>query len=158
MPGLAFETKCASQGAFSRTTACSILTTAKTKVGAVGLDVSTFLEEVRDNHLLERADNAAIEFSHELYHDYFAATELETREQLKVGLGVEFALLHFSEAQWNDAYDCLLDSQVKVGLWSNVARRKILSSRGNYFGTKAMRIRNWWTICPTKHTCSCRQN
>ena len=99
---LAFETKCSNQGAFSRTTARKILKTAKAKAGATSLDVSKFLDEVRDNHLLKRADHEAMEFAHELYQDYFAAAELEAREQLKAGLGVAFALSHFAEAHWND--------------------------------------------------------
>ncbi|MCP5524772.1 MAG: NACHT domain-containing protein [Verrucomicrobiales bacterium] len=99
---LAFETKCSNQGAFSRTTARSILATAKFKAVAPSLDISRFLEEIRDNHLLERAVGDAMEFAHELYHDYFAATELETREQLQVGLGTEFALGHFAETHWSE--------------------------------------------------------
>ncbi len=99
---LAFETKRSKQAAFSRTTARSLLASAKAKAAAPSLDISKFLEEVRDNHLLKRGDQESMEFAHELYHDYFAATELEAREQLKAGLGVEFALAHFSDPQWGE--------------------------------------------------------
>ncbi len=99
---LAFETKSSNQGAFSRIATRSILATAKATAPASSLDISNFLEEIRDNHLLERADVDAMVFAHELYHDYFAATEMETREQIQAGVGVELALSHFSEAHWSE--------------------------------------------------------
>lgn len=87
---LAFKTKESGQFAFSKVAARWALETDK------------LLQEVLDNHLLQQADGEAMEFAHELYHDYFAATELETREQMQAGLGVEFALSHFSKVHWSE--------------------------------------------------------
>lgn len=87
---LAFKTRESGQLAFSKTAARSALETDK------------LLQETLDNHLLQFSDAESLEFAHELYHDYFAATELEAREQLQAGLGVEFALLHFAEAHWSE--------------------------------------------------------
>jgi len=99
---VAFATKSSGHQAFSRVTALSALGTARTKLVATSLDVPKFIQEALDNHLLQEADGQALEFAHELYHDYFAAAELEAREQLKAGLGVEFALAHFAEGRWNE--------------------------------------------------------
>ena len=99
---LAFETKSSGDLTFSKVTALSTLGKAKTQVVATSLDVPRFIQEILDNHLLQQADAEAMEFAHELYHDYFAATELETREQMQAGLGVEFALSHFSKVHWSE--------------------------------------------------------
>ena len=99
---LAFETKSSGYLTFSRVTAFSALGNGQTKLVATGLDVPKFIQETLDNHLLQRADSEALEFAHELYHDYFAAVELEAREQLQAGLGIEFALSHFAEAHWSE--------------------------------------------------------
>ncbi|MHB1309951.1 MAG: NACHT domain-containing protein, partial [Limisphaerales bacterium] len=82
------------------------------------LDPQNFLQEVVDNHLLRYADRESLEFAHELYHDYFAATELETSEQVQAGLGVTTALAHFSDTHWSE---CL---RVFSGL-SNTSRTLI---------------------------------
>ena len=57
-----------------------------------------------------------MEFAHELYHDYFAATELETREQMQTGLGIAFALAHFSKVTGTNLFGCSLDSRTPVEL------------------------------------------
>ena len=87
---LAFRTRESGQLAFPKPAARS------------ALETDRLLQEVLDNHLLQLADSEAMEFAHELYHDYFAATELETREQMQAGLGAEFALSHFSRAHWSE--------------------------------------------------------
>jgi hypothetical protein len=97
---LAFETKCAGEGVFSRSRAGSVLATAKAQVGRTGLETPKFLEEILDNHLLQRAENDALEFAHELYSDYFTAVELEAREQVKQELGASCAFAHFAELPW----------------------------------------------------------
>ena len=99
---LAFETKNACRLTFSKADTLSALGKAKAQASAMSIDLPKFIQEVLDNHLLQPADAEAMEFSHELYHDYFAATELETREQLQAGLGVEFALVHFAETHWGE--------------------------------------------------------
>ncbi|MSU62858.1 MAG: hypothetical protein EXS31_10750 [Pedosphaera sp.] len=95
---LAFETKIANENVFTVVRALSVMGTAKAQIGATGLNIPNLIEEVIDNHLLQRADNNALGFAHELYHDYFAAVELEVRQ----GLGVEFALSHFAELNWQE--------------------------------------------------------
>jgi hypothetical protein len=99
---LAFEMKCAGEGVFSQSRARSVLATAKAQVGRTGLETPKFIEEILDNHLLQMAENDALEFAHELYSDYFAAVELEAREQLKQELGASFALAHFAEFDWQE--------------------------------------------------------
>jgi hypothetical protein len=99
---LAFETKDAGHLTFSKVDALSALGKAKAQVAATSLDVPKFIQEVLDNRLLQQADAEAMEFAHELYHDYFTAAELETREQMQTGLGTTFALAHFSEGHWNE--------------------------------------------------------
>ncbi len=99
---LAFETKSIGRLAFSKALALSVLRNAKDQIAATSLDVPKFLHEVLDNHLLHYADAETIEFAHEFYHDYFAATELETREQSQPGSGIKFALDHFSKAHWKE--------------------------------------------------------
>ncbi len=98
---LAFDTKCAGEDEFSRMRARTILGNAKARVSP-SLDVSKFLEEARDNHLLVRAKNDALTFGHDLYHDYFAACKLEADEQLQKSLGVDLALAHFAEQRWQE--------------------------------------------------------
>jgi hypothetical protein len=99
---LAFETKTASETVFNVARVRDLIANARIKIGASGLDVPQFVEEVLDNHLLRRADRNALEFAHELYHDYFAAVELEARQQLKRGLGTDFAFAHFAEPHWQE--------------------------------------------------------
>lgn len=100
LAGLAFETKVSGHLTFSKVTALSALRTARTKLGANSLDVPKFIQEILDNHLLQHADAEALEFAHELYHDYFAAAELKSQEELQAGLGVAIALSHFTEDHW----------------------------------------------------------
>jgi TPR repeat protein len=99
---LALETKSSGQLAFDKVSALSILAKASAQIGATRLDLPKFIQEVIENHLLQEADDEAMKFSHELYHDYFAASELETRERIKPGAGVEFALAHFREVHWSE--------------------------------------------------------
>ena len=99
---LAFETKDAGNLTFSKVDALSYLGKARAQLGSTSLDLPKFIQEALDNHLLQHADAEAVEFAHELYHDYFAATELETREHMKAGLGVELALSHFSKVHWSE--------------------------------------------------------
>lgn len=99
---LAFKAMAGGQSAFSKTDTLSILSSAKLKIGASNLDVPNFVQEITANHLLQEADHEAMEFSHELYRDYFAAVELETQEQAKQGLGAEFAIAHFAELHWQE--------------------------------------------------------
>ena len=99
---LAFETKSARQWAFAKNNAISILGSVKSQIGIPTLDVPCFIMEVVENALLEEVDHEALRFAHELYSDYFAAVELEAREGVKKGLGVDFALAHFAELQWQE--------------------------------------------------------
>lgn len=99
---LAFETKAASEGVFTRARIRQEFSTAGAKIGANSLAIPAFIEELLDNHLLQRADNEAFEFAHEIYHDYFAAFELESREHSKAGSGTEFALAHFASSEWQE--------------------------------------------------------
>lgn len=99
---LAFETKSASENVFTRPRIRQEFATAKTKIGASGLDIPNFVEELLDNHLLQRADNEAFKFAHELYHDYFAASELEARDRLPARLGTEFAIARFNTPEWQE--------------------------------------------------------
>lgn len=87
---LAFGTKESGELAFSKLTARSALETDK------------LLQETIDNHLLKFADSETLQFAHEVYHDYFAASELEARERLMAGLGVSFALANFAKPQWSE--------------------------------------------------------
>ena len=99
---LAFETKCANENVFTRPRIRQEFANAMSRIGAKSLDVPKFIEELLDNHLLQLADNETFKFAHELYHDYFAASELEAREQLKAGLGTEFALERFATSEWRE--------------------------------------------------------
>jgi hypothetical protein len=87
---LAFRTKEAGELAFSKRTARSALETDK------------LLQETIDNHLLQFADSETLEFAHEAYHDYFAATELESSERSQAGFGVALALANFAKPQWSE--------------------------------------------------------
>ncbi len=87
---LAFRTRDSGELAFSKLTA------------RLALETDKLLQETIDNHLLKFADSETLQFAHEVYHDYFAATELEAREHLKAGLGVSFALANFAKPQWNE--------------------------------------------------------
>jgi len=97
---LAFETKSCGQLSFSQSSALQILGSAK--ISSPKPNVPTFLHEVLNNHILNQSEGEALGFAHELYHDYFAATELEAREGLKAGLGTDFALLHFHDVAWSE--------------------------------------------------------
>jgi hypothetical protein len=99
---LAFETKSAGQLAFTKTSTLSILGAAKAKVGATTLDLPEFVHETLNNHLLQDSGGELLQFAHEVYHDYLAACELETREHMQPGLGVAFATTHFAEPYWQD--------------------------------------------------------
>ena len=99
---LGFETKLAGESAFSRNSARRLLADAQAEMKAASLDVPRFVEELLDNHLLTHADSETLAFAHELYHDYFAATELETRERSRPGLGAEFALARFANPSWTE--------------------------------------------------------
>jgi hypothetical protein len=102
---LAFETKSTNENVFTRLRIRQEFAIAKTEIGSSSLDIPKLVEELLDNHLLQSAYNETFEFAHELYHDYFAASELESREQLKSGLGTEFALAHFAAPEWQE---CIL--------------------------------------------------
>lgn len=99
---LAFETKSARQLAFTKTSTLSILGAAKAKLGAITLDLPEFVHEILNNHLLQDSGGELLQFAHEVYHDYLAACELETREHMQPGLGTEFAIAHFAEPHWQD--------------------------------------------------------
>lgn len=100
---LAFETKSAGQFAFTKTSTLSILGAAKAKLGAITLDLPEFVHEILNNRLLQDSGGELLQFAHEVYHDYLAACELETREHMQPGLGTEFAIAHFSEPHWQDS-------------------------------------------------------
>ncbi len=99
---LAFETKSAGQLAFTKTKTLSILAAAKARLGATTLDVLEFVHETIHNHLIQESGGELLQFAHEVYHDYFAASEFETREHAQPGLGTEFAIAHFAEPQWQE--------------------------------------------------------
>jgi hypothetical protein len=99
---LAFETKSTNENVFTRLRIRQEFAIAKTEIGSSSLDIPKLVGELLDNHLIQSAYNETFEFAHELYHDYFAASELESREQLKSGLGTEFALAHFAAPEWRE--------------------------------------------------------
>jgi hypothetical protein len=99
---LAFETKSAGHSAFTKTKTLSILAAAKAKLGATTLDLPEFLHEALNNHLIQESGGELLQFAHEVYHDYLAASELETREHTQPGLGAEFATAHFAEPHWQE--------------------------------------------------------
>lgn len=98
---LALETKSAAELAFTRTKARSLLSTAKTKLVATTLDIPKFLRETINNHLL-LVSGQDLQFAHEIYHDYLAASELEARDHSHPHLGAELAITHFAEPHWQE--------------------------------------------------------
>ena len=99
---LAYQAKVERRFAFAKVVALAVLRDTKEDIGATGLDVPKFFQEVLSNHLLEIEDSESARFGHEMYHDYFAATELEAKEQEKSGDGVMLAVGHFNETLWNE--------------------------------------------------------
>lgn len=55
-----------------------------------------------DNHLLQRTGCSSFKFTHELYHDYFAAADLESQEESEAGSGIAFALARFATPEWEE--------------------------------------------------------
>ena len=80
LAGLAFETRSEGQTSFDLDEALRILVSVKAEIGS-SVDVPAFINEVIDNHILLRSRDDELRFSHELYHDYFAAREIKQREQ-----------------------------------------------------------------------------
>ena len=105
---LAFETKSAGERVFSRMRVRSVLAT---HMGCqeTSLEVGSFVAEVLDNHMLQIAESDVLKFAHDLYHDYFAACELETCEKLQEESGVSLALSHFGEQHWQECIQMFAD-------------------------------------------------
>ncbi len=99
---LAFHFKESGQGLLARQSVLSTLAKARAQIGAARIDLPAFLDEVLANGLLRAVEGDAIEFAHELYQDYFAATELEARSGLQVGLGAAIALKRFQDPAWTE--------------------------------------------------------
>ncbi len=101
---LAFITKLSHISLFSRAVAINTLRTTTQNIGAITLDVPLFIQEVLANNLLQCSDEDKLQFTHELYHDYFTACELEAKEQHIPESGVEFVQSHFSDMHW---FECI---------------------------------------------------
>ena len=98
---LAFDTKHAGEGEFSRMRARTIIADAMRRP-ATSLEVGNFLSEAADNHFLQQAGNESLKFTHDLYHDYFAARRLDADERSQKGQGVKHALDRFAEEHWQE--------------------------------------------------------
>lgn len=103
LAGLAFEVVGSGRLSFPPDVALLALASAKARIGAVTVDLPGFIDEVLKNHVLQRSEaKEALEFVHELYLDYFAAAELQAREQSQIGLGAELALARFVIPRWHE--------------------------------------------------------
>lgn len=98
---LAFETKAAGTNALPESRARKIIEDSKERL-APGLDVLDFIEELVDNHMLERLPDDAVAFAHDIYQDYFAASKLNEDESLMERAGVRQVLDRFANPGWED--------------------------------------------------------
>ena len=78
---LAFETKHKGRVACGVFEATQLLKKASERL-STHLDVPKFIAEVECNHILSRSENDELSFTHEMYHDYFAALEIKNRFQI----------------------------------------------------------------------------
>ncbi|MBA2435844.1 MAG: SEL1-like repeat protein [Chthoniobacterales bacterium] len=82
LAALAFETRSEGQTSFTVNEALRILRSSRDKIGSL-VDLTVFINEVVDNHILVRSPDDAVSFSHELYQDYFAGVEIKEREEVE---------------------------------------------------------------------------
>ena len=103
LASLAFEMMRGGGKSSTRTRAVEILILAKDKLGAAALDVPRLIDGAIKHRLLRRLDEKHFKFSHDLYLEYLAATELESRDDKVAGSGIVEALGRFHDIRWLNA-------------------------------------------------------